>query len=171
MSANAGPNIANLLKVLQTAVDPVLVVYKVPAATITTFDEACVAGENAIASFQVGNDTAATVENALNAALAATASLQGIIPPQAEALISLAVIAADTGIGIWEASHTVDPTAHDAKVTALVAKVQTARPGFQFSKYDKLRTHVNSHVVADHFTGEWEKTIKETGLTQFALKK
>lgn len=171
MSANAGPNISNLLKSEQVAVDPVLIAYGVSPTVKAEFDAACVAAEDALAVFQAGNGTAATVESALNAALEATTALQGIIPPQAESLITLAVIAADTGIGIWEASHTVDPTAHDAKVTALVAKVQTARPGFQFSKYDKLRTHVNSHVVADHFTGEWEKTIKETGLTQFSLKK
>lgn len=171
MSANAGPNISNLLKAEQAAVDPVLIAYGVSPTIKAEFDAACVAAEDALAVFQAGNGTAATVESALNAALEATTALQGIIPPQAESLITLAVIAAETGIGIWEASHTTEPAAHDAKVTVLVAKVQAARPGFEFSKAEKLRTHIDKHVIADHFTNEWEKTTQEAGLTQFTLKK
>lgn len=171
MSSNAGPNIANLIKVLQVAVDPVLIGYGASATVKSNFDAACVAAEDALALFQAGSDPATTVENALNAVLAATQSLQGIIPPQAEALIALAVIAAGTGIGIWEAAHTTEPAAHDAAVAAVVAKVQTARPEFQFSKMDKLRTHVDKHVVANHFNSEWDKTAEESGLPQFKTKK
>jgi hypothetical protein len=161
MCKNATTQVANLMAAELPTLDGLMAAVNVPASDQANVNAVYTVAEGALANWVPGT-TSETIDEALNAALAAVVALKPIIPPEVELLFSLAVGGIEAVIGIVEANN--KPTAAEQKVAAdaAVARVQVTVPSFKLSWVDNVKAAAgDTHVAANHYKHEWNKAVDE----------
>jgi hypothetical protein len=170
MCKNATSQVVNLLAAVKPTLDALLKITGVPTATIANVDAAYAAAETALATWQPG-DTSATVDQSLNALLSVVESLNAVIPPEATALLAIAISGIEAVIGIVGANNETAPEAQAKLADDAIAKVQANVPEFKMGFFDKAKAELgDTRVAAGKYKSEWNKAVAKADPKYAALR-
>jgi hypothetical protein len=159
MCKNVTSQISNLMLAVRPTLVGIMTATNVPEATQTNVLEAYDAAQEALANWQSGN-TATTIDEALNAALAVIQSLQNILPPDAEELLGIIIAAIEAVVGLVQANSTTDAEEQAKAADEALEKVQVYVPDFKLSFWDRARAELgDENVAADRYKTEWNKAV------------